>query len=787
MIKLPAAILLTKPFSRGVIPWHGKYGRGILLMMLIKLFIIHSTFAQKPSEIPATLLGTIINEQKEGIPGITVILQGTQKGVVTDFEGKYVISDIQPGTYTIKISGVSYEKQEFQLTFRSGQKLTRSITLKESTSELDEVVVTGESEARKLMLSAKSVQVIETTRLKLKAADMGTIMTQTEGVNVQRSGGLGSGIRFSLNGLSGDQVRFFHNDIPLEFTPYGSGIADVPVNMVDRAEIYKGVVPIKFGADALGGAVNLAAPEVYDGIGGSVSYQYGSFNTHRTSGYLNYANDQTGLFVVGGGFYDYTDNNYKIDVAIPNEQGQLQQETVERFHDAYRAYGGNIKVGIRNRTWANELSLEGYYGDNENEIQNSLQPGLIDQPSLGIDNAVAGVPFGDLRFTSFSKGLNMRYKVDVAQNWSYDLTAGYNYNERVSIDTSQNLYNWRGEVARVQNIPGEFGVADNLVTKSKSVYGRQLISYNISAAHSLQFVVAPTYTYRTADDLLIEGEFDPALDDGYLLNLVSGLEYTSHWLNKRLENILFTKYYYQSLKLESLDSSVERIESDKRDENNYGAGNALKYSWSPRFFTKLSYEYTYRLPNQFEVFGDGLLIQENLQLRPESSHNINFMWNLANKVKSTSEWQLQVNFFLRSIQDLIRPFPITTGESGNAELLQNQNIWSATSKGFELSGRWDDLIEGFTLTANTTYQRFLNTSDIGPFVSFEGDRIPNEPYFFANGSAEYELQDIFKKQDRLSFFWNYRYVHSFFIGWESAGIKQFKLEVPNQTTHTAGI
>ncbi|MEM6815133.1 MAG: carboxypeptidase-like regulatory domain-containing protein, partial [Bacteroidota bacterium] len=265
--------------SHIILPFRGA--REMLLNALLS-FTIATTFAQSP----ATFSGKVTDERGESIPGITVLLKNTtkdasQKGAITNRQGKFSIAAIQPGTYTIELSGVGFEKQVFQLTFKSGDKLTRSITLEESTTEMDEVVVVAESEARALELSAKSVQVIETREVKLKSADLGEVMAQTEGVNVQRGGGLGSNTRFSLNGLSGDQIRFFYDGIPLNYTPYAFGIANVPVNMIERVEIYKGVVPIQFGADALGGAVNLASPEIYDGLAGSASYQVGSFNTHR--------------------------------------------------------------------------------------------------------------------------------------------------------------------------------------------------------------------------------------------------------------------------------------------------------------------------------------------------------------------------------------------------------------------------------------------------------------------------------------------------------------------------
>ena len=144
------------------------------------------------------------------------------------------------------------------------------------TQVLGEVVVEGKSDARKLEESANAVAVVRTETVKLKTVDLGEVMAKTEGVSVQRAGGLGSDTRLALNGLSGDQVRFFYDGIPLDFSPYAFGIANVPVNAIDRIEVYKGVVPIQFGADALGGAVNLVSPEINKKFGGSASYQIGS-------------------------------------------------------------------------------------------------------------------------------------------------------------------------------------------------------------------------------------------------------------------------------------------------------------------------------------------------------------------------------------------------------------------------------------------------------------------------------------------------------------------------------
>lgn len=101
-----------------------------------------------------------------------------------------------------------------------------------------------------LRRSAEAVQVVETSETKRRTADLGEVLARAQGVGVQRAGGLGSDTCFSLNGLTDDQIRFFLDEIPLEFAGYPFGIANVPINLVERVEIYRGVVPIRFGPRA---------------------------------------------------------------------------------------------------------------------------------------------------------------------------------------------------------------------------------------------------------------------------------------------------------------------------------------------------------------------------------------------------------------------------------------------------------------------------------------------------------------------------------------------------------
>jgi vitamin B12 transporter len=88
---------------------------------------------------------------------------------------------------------------------------------------------------------------------------------------------------------------------------------------------------------------------------------------------------------------------------------------------------------------------------------------------------------------------------------------------------------------------------------------------------------------------------------------------------------------------------------------------------------------------------------------------------------------------------------------------------------------------------NFTYLDFRNVSSDGTFGDFAGDRIPNRPWLFANYSARFNLRGVATARDELSFGWDSRYVHDYFRGWESIGLREFKQTTPRQFTHDVTI
>ncbi|MFP4342658.1 MAG: carboxypeptidase-like regulatory domain-containing protein [Cyclobacteriaceae bacterium] len=713
-----------------------------------------------------TIVGAIRNEKGESIPGITIMLEGSTRGTASVADGRFQIKNVKPGNHTLLISGIGYARQSRAITLKPNQNLHIDIRLAEDTQQLAEVVVKGASESAKLIESAKAVDVIETKTLKLQSADLGEIIAQTQGVNVRRSGGLGSGTRFAMNGLTDDQVRFFINGIPLHFAGYSLGIANVPVNLIDRVEIYKGVVPIQFGADALGGIVNLVSPKVDPGFHGEVSYQTGSFGTHRLSSNLQLLDEQKGVFLNGNVFHDVAQNDYKINVQVPDVEGRLSEATVRRFHDSYKATGANAQVGYMDKPWAKEASVTFFTTSFSKDIQH---------------NNVMTIPYGEATFHRQSHGGLLRFLSPENNKLQADVLLGYAYEQRHFLDTGRFVYNWFGERIRERGSPGEIGLASNQFLWDHNAYGRINIIKTISNNHKLLFSSAPTMVSRTGDEKrqINPDTRDPLTAQRDLLTLINGLEYLFNSGNDKLENRLFIKDYIQNVRSEEPVSGRDFRRKD-RQSHFQGIGNSIRYRLNQEVSLKASYEWTTRLPRAEEIFGNGMLTLANLELEPERSHNANLEITYKSKLQAMNSWKIGINGFLRVADQLIVLL-------GDQNLFRYQNVFEATSAGVEAAVSWKSQDNRWQINGNATWQDFRNTSENGSFRQFQGDRIPNRPYLFANGAISYRFSDLLKVNDHLNLFWNMRFVDGFFRTWESAGLRQFKQTIPSQFINHAGV
>jgi iron complex outermembrane receptor protein len=94
------------------------------------------------------IAGTVYNTNDEPLLGITVMLEGTNKGVATDALGNYEFLSIMPGRYTLVFSGIGYTKQIRVIVIETRKTVLLDIKLEENTQQLEEVTVHGKYDSQ---------------------------------------------------------------------------------------------------------------------------------------------------------------------------------------------------------------------------------------------------------------------------------------------------------------------------------------------------------------------------------------------------------------------------------------------------------------------------------------------------------------------------------------------------------------------------------------------------------------------------------------------------------------
>lgn len=623
----------------------------------------------------------------------------------------------------------------------------------------EQVEIVDKSEGQKLRESARAVTVIDARVAKERGADMGEVLSRAQGIQVRRTGGLGSAARISLDGLTDEAIRMFVDGVPLELAGYGLGVENVPVALVHRVDVHHGVVPIALGADALGGAIDLVTDPSWVNRA-DASYQVGSFGTQRATASARARDAESGAAFALAGFFDRADNDYEIDVEVADRQGRITKARVPRFHDGYAAAGASAELGIANRGAVERVLLRLYQMAYDKELQH---------------NAVMTVPFGAATYGEVARGAVLTAEL-ASGAWRARLIVGgarrwLDFDDRATV-----VYDWFGNAVRERTLPGEVGEEAYQRVVQDAVFGRFTLERALGSHQVLRLTTGPTMTKRSGTDFLHDAALgrDPLGARAELLQLVSGVEHELRAHDDRFENIGFAKHYMSMMEGEDvlyMGPFVPRSHSIQTA----GIGDMVRYQLSPTLIGKVSYEWSTRLPSADEIFGDGGLLHRNFELVPERSHNV----NLGGRVQ-TEHLQLDANAFARLTSDMIL---LLVGERFSVY----ENVYAAHIVGVEAGGTWVAPSEWATLEGSVTLQDVRNASSSGTFAAYEGDRIPNRPWLLGSLAGTVRTRDLIAKDDELAIFANSRYVHEFYRGWESVGTASSKQVVESQLVHGAGV
>ncbi|RRD91106.1 TonB-dependent receptor [Bacteroides heparinolyticus] len=712
----------------------------LIFLLTASLFGLLSAQAQT-----ARMTGVIIDaNNEEPLVGANFYIEQLKNGKVAGRNGEFSIGGLDAGTYTATVSYIGYHKQSLTISLRAGETRKLTIRLKPQSQSLDEVIVMGKSEARKIREQAMPVTVLSAAQLAGSVSDVSDILSKTMGVTIRSQGGVGSASRLSVRGLEGKRIGFFIDEAPMNEHSDFIDINDIPVSMIERIEIYKGVVPAKFGGSAMGGAVNVVLKE-YPPRYLDVSYAVESFNTHKATAVVKRNLPNAGIELGGGGFYTYSDNDYTME--SPYHQGL----TIKRDHDRFEAMAGAL--GMKARKWyfdELEITLEG--------VKNSKQiQGIFSNIRHAHSKSMAGVLETELKKKDFlTEGLDLNFSGAAA-------ITRFNY-----IDTAMHRYNWQMEPYNpVHPLGGETGTAPSNSTIHKTHIATKLnLNYILSPQHALNLHTSQVYAHGNPKDELKDRALGYKTNyDSDMNSLVAGLSYDYKSPGDRLLNSLTGKYYFYSMKTTLRKLMAGNQEEPIDFEKHYwGISDALRYRFSKELMGKISAAYEVRTPMESELIGDGYLIAPASDLLPERGGNVNIgaLWD---KKIPHGIFQLEVNLFGSYLQDMIR-------QTRNIYQTQYENFGEMRSLGVEAEVKADMLswLYGY---ANVTFQDLRDTRKYEyrsqvPNPTYQL-RMPNIPYLMANGGVELHKENFLGvRNTNARFFADAAFVEQYFYDFEQS-------------------
>lgn len=716
-----------------------------------------------------TITGTITNNLNQPLPFVSVILKNTTYGAPSNENGNFSFQ-APPENYVIMVSSIGYETFQKAITVIPESETEINIVLKAKDEKLQEVVVKGKSKEQIKREEPIKVDVVNLAKFQTQPVSVPQILNRTTGVRIRQFGGLGSPTQVQLNGLSGAAVRQYYNGIPMEFLNGGINLDNLPTNAIDNIEIYKGVVPIEIGTDALAGGINIVPKEI-DRSYTDISYEFGSFNTHIAT--VNGAQMLNDNWYVGfNGFFNYSDNDYRmrnIPVATfetfinaqGNEQSRIVEtvETVDRFHDVHQSSFLDMQLGVKNLKWADKISISMGFSQRFDELQTGQR---IRARPAGETEQRASAFFQTLKYEKkLKKNIQLKY------NGNYTLI-----NEKFR-DSTLNLYNWFGEIE-----------TENILLSGAEILNEPTLrdGENFSTTHRLtgkfklsdrfEFVLNNFFAYQrivgedpAAQRVPLDNPtVDPNTIPSSLGRNILAAQLNSKWLDNTMETSLFGKFYSFSNKTSDFNQTSNSIVFDAIRETgeDFGFGGALKLAWDAQRYLRIGYENAIRVPSAREVFGDFIQIVPNFLLRPEQSENLNIGLFYRHDFSDRTFASLQVDWFLRDLKDLIR---LDVPQSPNlpARFINQAEV---ESQGVEIALKMAPL-KRLDLDFAFTFQDIINSEVPNENnTNDSGKPIPNIPQLFYNVGLGYRLDNLFNSGNALAFFGNYTHIDEFSLIFE---------------------
>lgn len=739
--------------------------------MLITLALSIPICASSEESTYGTIYGNVASADGDAIDYASVYLKGTPSSCITDERGAYRLQ-VPPGKYTVVFSSVGFEKQEHLTEIVPGQESRLNVKLT-SVSKLAEVTVVG-NPVNKIKNSAYNAVTISTQDLSNTTKTLGDALQKAPGLKIRENGGVGSDMAVTMDGFSGKHIKVFIDGAPQEGVGSSFGLNNIPVNFAERIEVYRGVVPVGFGTDAIGGIINIVTPKRLRKWFVDASYSYGSFNTHKS--YINFGQTlRNGFKYEVNAFQNYSDNDYLIDSPVEDfASGAInrkKKESVRRFNDTYHNEAVLAKAGIVDKPWADRFMIGITYSRMYKEIQTGVRQEIVyGQKHRHGHSLIPSVEY--YKRNLFAKGLDLSFN------------ANYNRNITINVDTASVKYNWKGETAPL-NSPGE-----------QSYQHAKADNNNWSASLTSNYRLGPNHVFtvnnvfnsfkRTNENMLNTPPSKDEISKVTSKNII-GISYR-YAPDAKMNFSVFGKYYHQYVAGPIATSAAQdNYVHTSRSDNYAGYGAAGTLFLPGGIQLKASYEKALRMPTIEEMFGNEDLETGDISLKPESSHNMNL--NLSyNATFGNNIIYVEAGVIYRDTRDYIQRNIMSL--SGGKFAASYTNYGKVRTGGLSLSARynfskWLSVGGNFTqMNVRDNMRTAMNNTAAN--VSYR-QRMPNLPYMFADTDASFYWPGLGRKDNTLTLTYDNQYTHSFCYYASNLGSNSNDYMVPDQFAHNLAI
>lgn len=624
--------------------------------------------------------------------------------------------------------------------------------------------VVGHSVVHQLKYAPQIVSLVGERQLQGTASSLNEVLNRVAGVTIRSTGGVGSPSRISVRGLEGKRMGLFVDEAAIGQFSNFVNLDDIPTDMIERVEIYKGIVPYRLGGDALGGAVNVVVKD-YPPRYLDASYEYGSFNTHRFNSVFKRHNAETGLEWGAGGLYVHSDNDYEMTL---HHLGDIR---VRRNHDAFTkaVAGGSLKA---TKWWFDELKLEAIATLTRQEMQGIE---LDYQHAFNHARSILGSVTAK-RQNFFVKGLD------------FDLSAAVNVGSYGQVDTAHVVRGWDGTTRRSQSPYG--GETMNFPSDSHNStlnwVSKLNMNYELSENHLVNLNVYGSGTALHPENAVMDRALGYRVGyDSRLNSITTGLSYDAFFFNRRLQTALTLKNFYINSRGQHLENYfLNQLKPIYIDRVEWGANFAVAYRPIQEWLFKAAVSSEVRIPSSEELIGNGYTIVPSPELKPERNNSLNFGMLYHKNLERGGMFEAELNVFASQLTDMIRFTPGMIPSTA-----RYANFGAVNSKGVEGEVK-GDFTPWLYAYVNATWQdlrdvrQFIPETKV-PNPSYE-KRIPNVPYMMANCGLELHGKNWLGGQGQNTrVLLDASYIHQYFYDFELSRYQDRK--IPTSLTCDAAI